>query len=129
VPAGSAPPRQRAGLAPELLGRRVADGHWERDLRIPETLACWPGHFDSFPLVPGVVQLGWVIALIEEWLGRPAAVAALESLKFRRPLRAGQEVTLHVALDQASQAFAFRFLAGEEVFASGSILVAGEGAA
>jgi uncharacterized membrane protein/3-hydroxymyristoyl/3-hydroxydecanoyl-(acyl carrier protein) dehydratase len=117
------PPRVARGMSPEFLAERVADGCLERDLRIPETLACWPGHFPSFPLVPGVVQLAWVMALIEERLGRPALVSSLEGLKFKRPLRAGQQVTLELALQRAPQAFSFKFFAGEKVVASGSIVM------
>jgi len=120
------PPRPRWQMSPELIAERVADGRWERELRVPETLACWPGHFESFPLVPGVVQIAWVMALIEERLGRPAAVSSLESLKFRRPLRAGQHVTLELVRAPAARAFAFRLFAGKEVFASGSIVMSGE---
>jgi 3-hydroxymyristoyl/3-hydroxydecanoyl-(acyl carrier protein) dehydratase len=45
-------------------------------MRVPLELDCWPGHFPNWSVVPGVLQLDWVIEIIAKWLGCVAIEAA-----------------------------------------------------
>ena len=110
------------GLEPEVLADRNDDGSRELELRIPRDLACWPGHFPGFALVPGVLQLDWVMRFIGEWTGSPVRVDRIEGLKFKTPLRPEQRVTLF--LERCPQrSFRFRIEHEAEVCSLGRVHV------
>jgi 3-hydroxymyristoyl/3-hydroxydecanoyl-(acyl carrier protein) dehydratase len=107
------------GLDPEVLAERRSEGAIEQALRVPEALDCWPGHFPAWTIVPGVLQLGWVVGLAQRWLG-PARLIGLEGLKFQRPLGPGQRLTLR--LETAPGRLHFRLFDGDTVFSLGRLL-------
>jgi len=109
------------GLEPEILAERIEAKRAERDLRVPETLACLPGHFPGQPIVPGVVQLDWAMALAARWLGGAPWPRRIEALKFKRPLFPGQRATL--ALERQSGALRFELAHGETVFSLGRLVL------
>lgn len=111
-----------------LLAARRRDGGFEQTLEVGHDLPQLEGHFEGFPVVAGVVQLGWAVAAATEWLGARPQLAGVEALKFPQPLRPGRTVTLRVERAAGSQALRFQLRDGETVFASGRLLVAEEGA-
>jgi acyl-coenzyme A synthetase/AMP-(fatty) acid ligase len=92
-----------------------------RDATVPEDLAFLEGHFEGFPVVPGVVQLGWALEAAEAALGAPPEAAAIESLKFKEALLPGQRFRLEVEWSAARDVLRFRLAAGERVFATGRV--------
>ena len=47
--------------APLVLAETRGPRSLARELSVPDDLVFLEGHFDGFPVVPGVVQLGWVM--------------------------------------------------------------------
>src|SRR5262249_61965927 len=90
---GRAAPRP---AAPKLVGERRDPGHLVRELEVPEDLAALEGHFEGFPLVAGVVQLGWVFDAAAEWLGGAPPLARVEALEFPQPPRPPRRLTLQL---------------------------------
>ena len=123
---------ERAGDRPRaaklLAEERGADGLVRR-LEIPGDLAQLEGHFEDFPLVAGVVQLGWVLDAAAEWLGAPLRLAAIEALKFPEPLRPGRRVTLELRRSADGRRLHFRIAGGRSVHASGRAILGGSGVA
>ena len=68
----------------------------ELRLRVPWDLAHLDGHFPGSPVVAGAVQVHFALRALEELLGAPAQVAALEALKFHDVLLPGDELILRV---------------------------------
>jgi 3-hydroxyacyl-[acyl-carrier-protein] dehydratase len=83
-------------LQPELLAERHADSRYEFDLRVPGDLAVWPGHFPEFFVVPGVLQVDWVLRFAMTRLGFAAAPPRIDALKFKTPLRPLQPFTMRL---------------------------------
>jgi predicted hotdog family 3-hydroxylacyl-ACP dehydratase len=79
------------------------------------------GHFPGHPLLPGFVQVHWVMALAREHLGVGASPGAIEALKFRAPLRPGQEFGL--AIDASPDRLRFELGAGSEALSSGRVVL------
>jgi acyl-coenzyme A synthetase/AMP-(fatty) acid ligase len=108
-----------------------------RRLRVPPDLATLDGHFPGFPLVPGVVQVGWALDAARSLLGRAAGLRAVEALKFKDVLRPGDAFELRVELAPGGQRASFRLgrpapgpgRAGEgddeRLFSSGRLCFAG----
>ena len=111
-------------LDPEVLQERRGEDAIEQELRVPERLDCWPGHFPVRALLPGVLQLGWVVKLAERWLG-PARLVGVEGLKFKHPIGPGQRLTLR--LECGPGGVRFRLADGATVFSLGRLLMQPEG--
>jgi 3-hydroxymyristoyl/3-hydroxydecanoyl-(acyl carrier protein) dehydratase len=90
-----------APRAAELLDERVADGTWTLRLRLPPALAHFAGHFPGAPVLPGVLQVQWALALAAPRLGVAPRCREMEALKFQRLLRPGDVVELELRLDAA----------------------------
>ena len=115
---------------PERISERRSPGRLERGLRVPLDLAFLEGHFPELPIVPGVVQLRWALAIATDLLGRPPRVARVEALKFKDLLRPGQVFRAAVTLDAQGEGFEFRLTGDEDastrVFSSGRCVLASE---
>ncbi len=85
----------------ELLDEREVDGAWTLRLRLPPELAHFAGHFPGAPVLPGVLQVQWALALAAPRLGITPRCREMEALKFQRLLRPGDEVELELRLDAA----------------------------
>jgi len=110
---------------PKVVGEQRSAGRLLRQLEVPEDLAQLEGHFEGFPLVAGVVQLGWVFAAAAAWLEAPPRVLSLEALKFPVPLRPGGQVTIEILASADRRRLRFEIRAGRAVHASGRALLAG----
>lgn len=107
--------------APVVLGEERGPGAIARELAVPDDLAFLEGHFEGFPVVPGVVQLGWVIDAAQACLGSALRLASVENLKFRELLLPGQRFRLEVEWSGAPACLRFRLAAGERVFSTGRL--------
>jgi 3-hydroxymyristoyl/3-hydroxydecanoyl-(acyl carrier protein) dehydratase len=110
----------RPGLDPEWLAERSSDDRLEVDLRVPAQLDVWPGHFPGYSLVPGVLQLDWVIRIAAARLGI-GAPRAVEQLKFKTPLLPRQPFTLCLERGAGGRTLDFRLTHGESIFAVGRL--------
>jgi len=108
-------------LQPERLAERQLDSHYEFDLRVPDDLAVWPGHFPEFFLVPGVLQVDWVMRLASERLGLVAVPPRIEGLKFKTPLRPQQRFTLRLDVSPDGRVVDFELASPTEVYSRGRL--------
>ncbi|MDN6298192.1 MAG: AMP-binding protein [Halomonas sp.] len=117
---------------PRWLGE-LNDGPNQRHvtLEVPERLAYLAGHFDDFPVVPGVVLVQWAIEQAAHGFGQSEGFQGVDRLKFQRPLAPGTRCRLtlerrrdsiHFALESregrhAAGRLRFRHIATGEVSA------------
>ena len=94
---------------PETLAEDERSGErLVRWLRVPTDLAYLDGHFEGFPVVPGVVQLRWALDAAGELLGGAPCVREIEALKFKDLLRPGQRFALRVEVADGGKRLRFR---------------------
>ena len=57
-------------------------------LHIPDNLIYFNGHFDQYPVVPGVAQIDWAASYIQRLMDKKTFfIERIEALKFINPLR------------------------------------------
>ena len=80
-----------------VLHEAATEDGCELQLRIPLDLVYFCGHFPQAPVVPGVVQIGWALALAAPRLGTPPRCLSMEALKFQQLIRPGNRAKLVLA--------------------------------
>jgi acyl-coenzyme A synthetase/AMP-(fatty) acid ligase/3-hydroxymyristoyl/3-hydroxydecanoyl-(acyl carrier protein) dehydratase len=111
---------------PEVLEELRGSDFLERACRVPHDLACLPGHFPDQPIVPGVLQLDWVMELAAQLLERVVEVRELRAIKLLAPLRPGDSFRIHVRATAAGE-IAFSVFSEDHEHAKGRVrLNAGE---
>ena len=84
---------------PEVLQQIEDNGEWSLQLAVPPDLAFFSGHFPKAPVLPGVVQVDWALALGQRLMNLPEKFAGMEVLKFQQLVRPGDQVQLHLRFD------------------------------
>lgn len=131
APLAALSPTQRSALLqadrpllPHVLQETCnADGSLQLRLCVPLELAHFDGHFPAAPVLPGVVQLGWALALAAPRLGTAADCREFEALKFQQLLRPGDEVELHLRWDAARGKLHFAYRHDGQAYSSGRLLL------
>ncbi|MGM0858233.1 MAG: AMP-binding protein [Pseudomonadota bacterium] len=83
--------------APRWLGEYRADAaSCCLSLEVPERLIFLEGHFDNYPVVPGVVMVQWAVELAGTSFGELDEFKGIERLKFKQVLRPGARFTLQL---------------------------------
>ncbi|MCP4697591.1 MAG: AMP-binding protein, partial [Gammaproteobacteria bacterium] len=59
------------------------------ELNIPEDLYYFKGHFDTQPILPGVVQIDWAIAYSRKYLSVSGDFMRMEAIKFSKLIEPG----------------------------------------
>jgi len=96
-------------------------------LRVPHDLPIFAGHFPAMPIVPGVVQLGWVAELARAHGLVAGPFAGIVSAKFRRILRPGVELQVRLQPGRSGGEVQFEFKVGDFVVSCGRLRFAGRG--
>lgn len=111
-------------LQPERIDMRESDGNWQLTLGIPPDLAHFSGHFPQTPVLPGVVQIDWALALARELItDLPPHFAGMEVLKFQQLARPGDQLMLTLRFDPERGKLHFAYRNGDAPCSSGRILL------
>lgn len=66
----------------------------ELDFQVPTDLAYFPDHFPAQPMLPGVVQLGWIIHFAQQSFSITPPFREVRGLKFINPILPGAQLLL-----------------------------------
>lgn len=91
---------------PRWLGEHPLDANsCVMTLEVPERLVFLEGHFDQYPIVPGVVMVQWAIHYAHDMFGHRGLFLGIERLKFTRALLPGTRFTLELTRREDGIAF------------------------
>ncbi|MGE7990347.1 AMP-binding protein [Pseudomonas sp. NPDC089554] len=110
-------------MAPELLGQANEGEELHLRLAVPPDLACFTGHFPTSPVLPGVVQVDWAIALAKAHLQLPPRFVGMEVLKFQHLVRPSDELLLTLRFDATRGKLYFAYTCEGQPCSSGRILL------
>jgi 3-hydroxymyristoyl/3-hydroxydecanoyl-(acyl carrier protein) dehydratase len=110
---------------PLILARRDAEGRTELDLEVPADNPWFEGHFPAMAILPGVVQIGWAAHYAHTLHGLGPDVAALEQVKFKRPILPAARLTLQLKPDAAGGKLRYEYRDAEQNYSSGTLAFRG----
>ncbi|WP_051940488.1 AMP-binding protein [Stenoxybacter acetivorans] len=105
-----------------LPEKSQSENEWFFQAAIPLDLAYFSGHFDTFPLVPGVVELQWVMDLVKILPLPQEPVLRVENLKFQHFLRPADAATIHLTWQTDKHKLLFQISTPDAVCAGGRIV-------
>ncbi len=79
------------------------------------------GHFPGMPVLPGVIQIDWAMQLAQAQFGLGHGSADDFHVKFRRIVRPGRTLWLHLRIDRARRRLVFEYLVDGESASIGQI--------
>jgi 3-hydroxymyristoyl/3-hydroxydecanoyl-(acyl carrier protein) dehydratase len=106
---------------PEVHGSNRTDKGYRLEFEVPESLVYFEGHFPDFPVVPGVVQVKWVLYYLEDIAGISGDLKGIEVLKFNRMLRPSDQGELEVEVDEESGHVSFEYRGDENLISTGRL--------
>ncbi|MDQ2164846.1 MULTISPECIES: ApeI family dehydratase [Vibrio] len=83
-------------------------------LRVDADIIDFSGHFEHFPLLPGVTQIDWALRYAREYLSVPTSFQGMEVIKFQEPILPDMTVQLALSWDEEKQKLAFSYSSQRE---------------
>jgi acyl-coenzyme A synthetase/AMP-(fatty) acid ligase len=110
---------------PTMPRERLLEGGERRavfELFAPADLLYFEGHFPEHPVLPGVVQIDWAIALGRRCFDLPENFLGIQVLKFQHVIRPETPVMLELVHDPVKSGLTFRYSSAAGQHSSGTIL-------
>ena len=104
---------------PVVTAERATPEGCALELDVPDDLAWCRGHFPGYPIVPGVVLVHWALAQGRRLFATPASAPIALQVKFRRPIRPGDRLTLELRHAAAQRRLSFAYRDAETICSSG----------
>jgi 3-hydroxymyristoyl/3-hydroxydecanoyl-(acyl carrier protein) dehydratase len=93
----------------------------EATLFVPYDLRIFDGHFETVPVLPGVLQIGWALELAQGHLAGIGSLQGITAVKFRRLVRPGMELNLAIHRDEPQRELQFDYRHGGQATSSGRL--------
>ena len=116
-----------AQTAPQwrLAEQDPSSGRYRFSGCVPLDLAWFGGHFATFPLVPGVIEVQWAMDLAASLGWANGSVKQIENLKYQHFVRPNDTVDLTLRYDEAKRKIHFSITQGDTACASGRVALHG----
>jgi 3-hydroxymyristoyl/3-hydroxydecanoyl-(acyl carrier protein) dehydratase len=106
------------------IAEHAQDDTWTLTLHLPPDLIHFDGHFPRAPVLPGVLQVGWALALAAPRLGTSMHCREMEALKFQQLLRPCDQIELTLRFDTTRSKLHFAYRLDGAHASSGRLCVA-----
>ncbi len=94
---------------------------YHAELMVPDNLYYLQGHFLGQPILPGVVQIAWVVAKGRELFAALGEFEKMEAVKFQQIIQPGEPFSLTLRLDSAKNTLIFNYATTDRSVSSGRI--------
>jgi 3-hydroxymyristoyl/3-hydroxydecanoyl-(acyl carrier protein) dehydratase len=91
-------------------------------VRVPYDLAIFDGHFPAIPIVPGAMQVGWVVGLARSHMQLGGDFSGIAATKFRRLVQPGMSLALTLDHQPCSRQLRFDYSFDHAVVSTGRVL-------
>lgn len=110
--------------SPQILEEQIKNGKIFQRCIVPDGLVYLEGHFPEIPIVPGVVQIDWVMQALKRVLNRDREKLQMEAMKFTNILQPGVEFFIEVKPMKIPEKYQFRLWSDQSEFSKGRIFLA-----
>jgi 3-hydroxymyristoyl/3-hydroxydecanoyl-(acyl carrier protein) dehydratase len=104
---------------PIIISRKVDENSIELVLDMLKSLDCFNGHFDDFPVVPGVALIEWAVRAAEVHLVKNYIFSGMSQIKFQKFIKPNQIIRLRLDLNPESMSLIFKYHNVGIVYSSG----------
>ena len=95
-------------------------------LIVPYDLLYLEGHFPGKPILPGVIQIQWVMHFCSELFSVPSKrFLRIEALKFQKTILPGERICLGIRWDRERNTATFRYTRKDHSLSSGRVVFTG----
>lgn len=113
---------------PKVLHQEGDQSTLQLSLDIQPNLDAFAGHFEEFPIVPGVVQIQWALHFFKSLMAtspslQQATVTKMSALKFQHVITPNVEVSLKLNFDTEKSCLTFKMDNPEHNFSSGKLFL------
>ena len=104
---------------PIIISRKVEGNSVELVLDMLKSLDCFNGHFDDFPVVPGVALIEWAMRAAEVHLVKNHIFSGMSQIKFQKFIKPNQIIRLRLDLNPESMNLKYKYHNADIVYSSG----------
>lgn len=106
---------------PITIQEEISSNQVKCQLYISADLLYFQGHFEGFPVIPGVAQINWAVAYSKTYFGVQGKFYQMANIKFKKVIRPGTILQLLLNHDPVKNTITFNFQNDTEAFSSGVI--------
>ncbi|GLP97033.1 3-hydroxyacyl-ACP dehydratase [Paraferrimonas sedimenticola] len=110
---------------PQLIDSEINDDVITVQLYVPAKIVYFEGHFDSNPILPGVVQLDWALYYFNKLSQSEMQFGGADVIKYQQPILPDARVTLTLQWLPKVGKLTFKYLSDVGVHASGKLKLMG----
>lgn len=114
--------------SPIIINRVLEGSELELLLDMSKNLDCFNGHFEGFPVVPGVALIEWAISNAKSDLLKSYIFRSMSQVKFQKFIKPNQIIKLTLNFDLESLSLRFQYRNSETIFSSGILKFRSAGA-
>lgn len=107
---------------PQVMDEQSSEHRATLQLHIQRELTIFKGHFDDYPIVPGIAEVDWALKLARQRLPVAGTFCGLSKIKFMRVIQPLADLTLTLEWQPQKLAFEYRDVRG--AYSSGELLFA-----
>ena len=110
------------GRLPTVQSAELEACQVELRLKVPRDLRYFADHFPGYPILPGVVQIGWAEYFARLLLAFSGEFGHMEAIKFVKPILPDCELKLKLNWQADRGKLSFQFFADERTYSSGRLI-------
>lgn len=107
---------------PTLISAKIDENNVQILLKIDKNIEDFKGHFDSFPVFPGVSQIDLAVLYAREYLDLTGEFAGMEVIKFQSPILPDATVSLSLTWAREKKKLYFHYQSDDAEHSCGRIL-------
>ena len=112
--------------APIIISSRIEDNSVEVVLDMLKSLDCFNGHFEDFPVVPGVALIEWAMNTAKSHLAKDHHFTGMSQIKFQKFIKPNQIVRLKLDFNPVSMNLKYQYYSADTIYSSGTLKLKGE---